>query len=85
MVAQNQDLWLAIIVKLTQRLTERVKDLTLDFRQMLLLSNKVLETSYSKDTMACLAVAIVLKCTNLTQLSVKIRTDQTRGQYYKDC
>ena len=75
-VVRNQDSRSAISVELTQKLTERVKDITLDFRQMLSVSDEVLEASHSKDTLACLAAAIVIRCTNLTRLSFKIGTDQ---------
>ena len=40
-VVRNQDSRSAISVELTQKLTERVKDITLDFRQMLSVSNEV--------------------------------------------
>ena len=74
-VAWNQELWSAISVELTSRLTERVKDTTLDFRQMLSVSNNVLEASHSHNTLGCLAAAIVIRCTNLIRLSVKIGSD----------
>ena len=58
-VPWNQESWSVISVDLTHRLTERVVDNTLDFRQMLSASNNVLEAPYSQDTLGCLAAAIV--------------------------
>ena len=71
-------------VELTLRLTGRVLDVSLDSRQMLSVSDDALEAAYSKESLGCLAAAIVLKCTNFTSLSVKIGTDRNRGQYYED-
>ena len=63
---------------------QRVKYITLDFRKMLSVSNNVLDASHSQDTLACLTAAIVIKCPNLTRLSVKIGTERISGQYYED-
>ena len=83
-VAWKQESWLAMGVKLTLVIMERVIDITLDFRRMLSVSDNVLEAYYSQDTMGCLAAAIVIKCPNLTRLSVEIGTDQIRGLYYEN-
>ena len=51
---------------------------------MLSVSDDVLEDAYSQESLGYPAAAIVLKGTNLTNISVKIGTDRTRGQYYED-
>ena len=53
-VAWNQEPWSVMGVELTPRLTERVIDTTLDFRQMLSLSNNALEVAYSQESWAVL-------------------------------
>ena len=64
-----------MVVELTPRLTERLLDISLDFRQMLSVSDDALEVTYSEESLGCLVAAIVLKCTNLTSLSVKVGTE----------
>ena len=53
-VVWNQESCSAMGVELTPRLTERVIDTTLDFRQMLSLSNNALEVAYSQESWAVL-------------------------------
>ena len=78
-----QEAWPAID-RLTKDLTEKLTDITLDFREMLCGTDEVLDATQSEEMLGELANAMVQKCTRLTQFNVNIVTQRLNCYNYID-